>query len=892
MKKLLLVALVVLLAGNAHAQQWVFESMDNSVGSGFWDMGAFYDNGQGTSKMDLSDYTADKHEGSGSLKVDYAIGAGDGWGGYIVRVTPGPLPQFYDLSAGAEIRFWYKVLTPVTKTAEGSVFMEFKFGDYNDASRDLMYVETDLDFSDASGEWKEVVIPLVFTGDKTTGIAMQFPDGDGEMQLHKIGSFELAFVYITAGDPTNPPTASGSFLIDSYTLSGSGYTPIATFDDAVTTGFLTSTDNMSWTAEADRSSITLTDNTTDFVEGTSSLQLDYTVNTPFDWGGYLNLTKEMSKPDKFEERTALVMYVKNVAPHASTNPNRLSMRFFVVENSAGTDESWVCMVPIDWSKSSEWTRVYLPLEQKSAVDVGNDQKQFPSDGFAQPWWDEKGDKVFNPEAITAFKIELSAEGDSGPTGGGPRGEKLSGTILFDVIQQSGFKFSDVEAPTAVQGFLALQLTPGVTSIIWRDNDGEEKETYNIYYSKNPITDLTSSDVKELNSNYPEGEPNVNHFFYAPINDRSETYYYAINCKDRAGNVGPLSVYGPVEGVAKGIPTVRLTSPNFAADGSLAEWVAAGVKPFGVKFADQTAFLTKNDRIGGPGLTEDEDCSGECYVALDNQYLYVAFNMNDEVVFDDDSYYPGSTWQLDATELFMSFYDIDKTPLTKDYKGGKTPDYHLRFNKQKAREDHWFKETSELLLPGENYYWAEKFPAGYIVEARIPLVDLATKRDTITSTTLIDTIYVTRGMKIGFDWGVFDNDGDPTAKREARIFWSPFNQDHGYEDARLWMYTWLEDDQVVTDVPTETLPLSYSLSQNYPNPFNPATQITYSIQKAGMVSLKIYDILGRVVANLVNENKESGSYTVDFNASQLSSGVYFYKLESGSFTSVKKMMLVK
>lgn len=85
---------------------------------------------------------------------------------------------------------------------------------------------------------------------------------------------------------------------------------------------------------------------------------------------------------------------------------------------------------------------------------------------------------------------------------------------------------------------------------------------------------------------------------------------------------------------------------------------------------------------------------------------------------------------------------------------------------------------------------------------------------------------------------------------------------------------------------------YSLEQNYPNPFNPATQIGYSVSERGNVSLVVYDLLGREVASLVNEVKEPGSYKVNFNASNLPSGVYTYRIQSGNFVQTKKMMLMK
>jgi hypothetical protein len=88
------------------------------------------------------------------------------------------------------------------------------------------------------------------------------------------------------------------------------------------------------------------------------------------------------------------------------------------------------------------------------------------------------------------------------------------------------------------------------------------------------------------------------------------------------------------------------------------------------------------------------------------------------------------------------------------------------------------------------------------------------------------------------------------------------------------------------------PKQFNLSQNYPNPFNPVTKINFALPKQGFVTLKIYDITGREIQKLVSEVKQAGYYSVDFNGSSLSSGVYFYKIQSGDFISVKRMVLIK
>jgi hypothetical protein len=90
----------------------------------------------------------------------------------------------------------------------------------------------------------------------------------------------------------------------------------------------------------------------------------------------------------------------------------------------------------------------------------------------------------------------------------------------------------------------------------------------------------------------------------------------------------------------------------------------------------------------------------------------------------------------------------------------------------------------------------------------------------------------------------------------------------------------------------TLPDNYSLEQNYPNPFNPSTNIRFSITEPGFVSLKIYNALGQEVATLLNEEKVAGTYEFNFNASDLTSGIYFYKITSNNFTQTRKMLLIK
>jgi len=107
-----------------------------------------------------------------------------------------------------------------------------------------------------------------------------------------------------------------------------------------------------------------------------------------------------------------------------------------------------------------------------------------------------------------------------------------------------------------------------------------------------------------------------------------------------------------------------------------------------------------------------------------------------------------------------------------------------------------------------------------------------------------------------------------------------------------LYSFLITQSIGIEPVLEIISDNYDLYQNYPNPFNPVTRISYSIPKQGLVSLKIYDILGREVKVLVNEIKSRGSYSVDFNATGFPSGIFLYRIESGAFTETKRMSLIK
>jgi photosystem II stability/assembly factor-like uncharacterized protein len=102
------------------------------------------------------------------------------------------------------------------------------------------------------------------------------------------------------------------------------------------------------------------------------------------------------------------------------------------------------------------------------------------------------------------------------------------------------------------------------------------------------------------------------------------------------------------------------------------------------------------------------------------------------------------------------------------------------------------------------------------------------------------------------------------------------------------------EPVVTSVSSEnnSIPSEYKIEQNYPNPFNPSTIIKYSVPKTSFVTVKVYDVTGKLVESLLSENKNAGNYEINFNGAKYSSGVYYYTMQAGNYTETKKMILVK
>jgi hypothetical protein len=109
--------------------------------------------------------------------------------------------------------------------------------------------------------------------------------------------------------------------------------------------------------------------------------------------------------------------------------------------------------------------------------------------------------------------------------------------------------------------------------------------------------------------------------------------------------------------------------------------------------------------------------------------------------------------------------------------------------------------------------------------------------------------------------------------------------------RAFKFPWASTSTTGVSNPSAT-PVEFALKQNYPNPFNPSTTIEYAIPHQSFVTVKIFDMLGREVTTLVEQMKDAGTYLVSWNASAMPTGVYFYRLQAGSTTQTRKLILMK
>jgi hypothetical protein len=453
---------------------------------------------------------------------------------------------------------------------------------------------------------------------------------------------------------------------------------------------------------------------------------------------------------------------------------------------------------------------------------------------------------------------------------GPASAPIPERILFDDIW-IGNPFIDFTPPPAPTNLIVAADTY-LNTIFWDNTSSENGETYDVYASMEPITDLNGNGVFPIARSVEESQDptqNTTHRLFYPLEDGAVSYYYAVSCTDAAGNESEIFTATPeaTMNTGKKRAVISLTAPNFTADGNLSEW--NNIEPFNL--------YPEAGRIEGQ-IDDENDYSALCYVAIDNENLYVAFDVIDDVF----SYRPDNTqswWEDESIEFFFGFYELNPDHIS--WQRGDEPDYRVVFKPYEIE----LLENGVIANNTENYFFEPLGESDYVLEAKIPFSDLLIEGDAAFTPV--------EGMTIPFE--IFAADADVVNEgNEGRLQfgYNPALNPWG-EGPGVWTFAWI-GMPLFTDVENyedETI-TSYELFNNYPNPFNPTTHIKYQLPESGHVSLKVFDVLGREVMELVDGQQAAGSYNVNFDALDLASGIYIYRLKAGSYVSIKKMMLLK
>jgi hypothetical protein len=249
-------------------------------------------------------------------------------------------------------------------------------------------------------------------------------------------------------------------------------------------------------------------------------------------------------------------------------------------------------------------------------------------------------------------------------------------------------------------------------------------------------------------------------------------------------------------------------------------------------------------------------------AWDDNNQYFFFQVYDEVINS-----AGSDYNYDGIELY---WDADNSKTLQAFDGIDDMQFRITYDDVDYTNLDGTAAWGDC-RPGVEFGIIET-DVGYNIEMFMPLENVQ-----LTSET-------------EFGWDIQLNDADETTRDSMRRWWA--NDNNEWHWAELFGTAILTSSTMDVKDKDVTVAGSYALAQNYPNPFNPTTNITYTVDSRSMVSLNVYDVLGQQVASLVNEVKAPGQYTVPFDGTNLTSGVYFYKLNADSKVEAKKMMLVK
>jgi hypothetical protein len=827
MQNFLLVILTMIFVSFSMGQI-VLDNFDSSAVKSIYELSTE----GGDSYMDIYDDPADKVEGTASLYVHGVIGEHHPWGSYAQLIyTADSFADAQDWTVSDSLSLWIKVHEAPTRP-ENFLFRIHLKDQLNDGGDTEEYIYENTTIIDSVSDWFELKVPLIeretdgTTKPNDEGFVL-FPSdwGGGTYNNNKLDRDKIVgwnISLITSGwtDPLNIPADSIKISYDNFVRFGVRSAPFMFFNGKVLASSIEASGWGQSTIEVEEGA--------GFTKGTNALkwvQGD-------EWNnGWTGITFDIDPAYNMSGVWASDSVKFRMKAEAGTGDMRLQFE-------DGSAKKGTVFSPVD---DGEWHYYSFKLSDLTY---------------------QEGTSNFDSSSVSV--VGIMAEESA-----------IAGKVIYIDEFWTGNPVIDVappNAPTNVKGI--ANASEHYNVVAWTDVPGEDGAVYNVYASESIISDVTAPDVETVALNVEEGIQGANHYLRYPLNDKVVTYYYAVTCIDSAGNESTPGT--DIEGetnTALGVPTISLNPPvDFVADGDISEWISADIDPLVLK--------PSTNKIGVGAFDNDDDFTANIYMAVDNDYLYVALDMYDDVYSVDG----GGDWYLDdAAEMFIGLYN--QTKRHSGFDRGAEPDYQLQF-----RYDGFYGGTPNLGkiydVGSDNFDFVKYIGAYWCTELKLSLDTLAQDTD--------DAKFVPEnGMRIPLDFSL--HDADAAGVRDGMLAFSEANADLSYHGAQYWFYTWIGDTNKVTAIEDNNvngMPDTYVLEQNYPNPFNPSTTIEYYLPKSAQVNLSIYNVLGQEVTTLVNTRQSAGEQRFVFDASQLSSGVYFYKLQADDFVQVKKMLLMK